>query len=146
MKYKIYLCNNEDCLKHFRRSEATYGCENKEFCSANCCFEDLVNRGESLYDCCGCEDCLGYEKGSWVFTDHISDMCGQPAWFDFNWFKAHVIFHAMIQMPIGYLLTQEDIDKARIIQQIIKNSGTFIRKISMLSDEEIYVEIGKIGI
>lgn len=147
MKYKNYLCNNLACLKHFRRPRSRLvGCKSKEFCSVECCIEDTIETEGLLDDYCGCEDCLGGEKGFWVFIDHISKMCGEPAWFDFNWFKAHAIFHAMVQMPIGYIHSQEDINKARIIQNIIKSSGTFIRKISLLSDEEMYVEIGKIGI
>lgn len=81
IRFKVYLCNNEDCLKYFRRSQQRFGgCKAKEFCSVECCIEDVIDQEGTLDDYSGCDNCLGGETGSWVFVDHISEMCGEPAW------------------------------------------------------------------
>lgn len=136
--FKLYTCNNAECVSTFRRSESK--CMSRMFCSIECCHEDTIRHEGSLDDLCKCEDCIGGARGSWAYVNDIAVMCGKPAWSDYLDFKAQALVYSILFYPEKILRTAEEIKKAQIIQSLWNTGNLQIRQISRLSDQEIYLE------
>lgn len=139
IKYKVYLCNNEKHLENFRKSEST--CRTRIFCSRACCEEDTIEQEGSLDDLCDCKDCMGGQNGSWASVAHISIMCGEPEWFDFNWLRTIALVFATLFLPERVFTNPHEIKTAKLLHRMWNSGLINFRDLSGETDQEIQKKV-----
>lgn len=144
IRYKTYLCMNEECNNYFRRSESN--CKSNDYCSIECCKKDFKKKNESFDDHTGCQDCIGGSSGSWVTVNTIAEMCGEPIWGDLQLFRTLALVYLILNVFPEVELTERQYETLQKIKIVV--TETNLRKFKWDSRENLikrYSEMSLLG-